>query len=1318
MATENINIIIREDGSRQVVQNLNQLANSGDKANASMDALARALEVLAAALAIDKLKDYADEWASITGIVEVATKTHQEATAVLHDLFDAAQAVRSPIDEMAQLYGRAARAATDLGASQEQAIQFTKEVGQALVVQHTTATQASGALLQLGQLLGTGKVRAQEFNSVNENLSVVLQVVARNVDGAGGSVNRLKALVENGTVGSKQFFDAFLKGSAGLQADFDKSAFTIGQGLTLIGNSFVKMVGDLNNATGASNTFGQAAKALADHMQEVESVIVGIAKVLAAATAGWVAYTAATATASAVSRVSAFLAEVDAIAKGTFVVLGSAEAERQKAVAAQAGALADSQAAIAARNRAVAEAEKAVAITEAATADAVARNAIANAMRDAAAAELAEAAAAETAATRHLQAAQSAGALSFALAEAKIATIELAAAEGARDAALTSLIERNTVEVATEEAVTAALVQQASAQARLAEVTVAADAAMIAANNTLIASQGKVVATSLAAAGTTSRLSQVFGLLRGAIAPVLGFLGELFVLINANPITALITALVVATGLLLGFGDHINAGIDSITTLGDVTAVLKDRVSSSFRSLGAELDTWWGHFTEGGTTALGQVATAASVAAQGYAGSFQQAFATTQTGFTRWVVIIARILDELFGILRGLGQSLVSGFTFVWQTIEDLGKAALEVLLGTVEGIINTIIDKVNELLHTSFSHIDIPKPNVDPAEFQDLGQKTSDAFSDGFLKGIHDEGGAIENAVVGVLDDAAARAAGTREAEKFARAAANNIDLTTHGKAAKPPIDPKEITAARNALAQLLEKIDPASAATLELAKAEDVLNRALKDGIITHAQRNKYLQEAIQYYEELADPFAKTLQQIQQETNLLGLSVQAREVEAQVEQIINEKKQQNIKVGQAEVDQLRESITAHNDRARIVAEEDALISATVLSRQKYVNQLAALQELLNRPTTLGAGFTSGDRAQKLLEIDPEVLSTTSVAIDAVKAQYDGLYDHINTLRAKNVIDDDTATRLLEENANRLQQQINAAAVKAAQARLDLGSGDFVDAQLVMLSRLTQGFTTFTSGASQAFGDFFSSFEQGFADSVGKAVVESKNLGEALHNVAQQAVEGLISALVKLGIQWLANYAIQELGISTTTATSTAAAEAAATAWATPAALAAIATEGGAAAAGTAAVLASLAVVQGAALFQDGGYTGNGSVGAPAGIVHGKEFVVNAAGTAKNRDLLEMMNNGVDVSNRVSSAARSAAGNSSDVALNVEVHNYGNSQISVERLSAKDVRIIAKEVVQSEAPRAVASDLSDPNSRTSRAMSRHTTAQRNRKMG
>jgi hypothetical protein len=65
------------------------------------------------------------------------------------------------------------------------------------------------------------------------------------------------------------------------------------------------------------------------------------------------------------------------------------------------------------------------------------------------------------------------------------------------------------------------------------------------------------------------------------------------------------------------------------------------------------------------------------------------------------------------------------------------------------------------------------------------------------------------------------------------------------------------------------------------------------------------------------------------------------------------------------------------------------------------------------------------------------------------------------------------------------------------------------------------------------------------------------------------------------------------------------------------------------AAAAAVAAGLANVAKITSTKGYAAGGYTGNGGVGETAGVVHGQEFVVNAAATRRNRDTLEAMNAG-----------------------------------------------------------------------------------------
>jgi hypothetical protein len=68
-----------------------------------------------------------------------------------------------------------------------------------------------------------------------------------------------------------------------------------------------------------------------------------------------------------------------------------------------------------------------------------------------------------------------------------------------------------------------------------------------------------------------------------------------------------------------------------------------------------------------------------------------------------------------------------------------------------------------------------------------------------------------------------------------------------------------------------------------------------------------------------------------------------------------------------------------------------------------------------------------------------------------------------------------------------------------------------------------------------------------------------------------------------------------------------------------------------------------AVAVARAAVGFEEGGYTGNGGTSEVAGVVHGREFVLNAQATRRNRGLLEHLNNGGSVQNFSASLDNSA---------------------------------------------------------------------------
>src|SRR5690606_8268662 len=106
-------------------------------------------------------------------------------------LYEAANRNGVSVAATAELYQRASMARQNLGASEEQLMQIVSGTSAALKLQGTSAGEASGALLQLGQLLGGNMVQSQEYSSLIDGLPTVLEAVAKGSERWGGSVNKL-----------------------------------------------------------------------------------------------------------------------------------------------------------------------------------------------------------------------------------------------------------------------------------------------------------------------------------------------------------------------------------------------------------------------------------------------------------------------------------------------------------------------------------------------------------------------------------------------------------------------------------------------------------------------------------------------------------------------------------------------------------------------------------------------------------------------------------------------------------------------------------------------------------------------------------------------------------------------------------------------------------------------------------------------------------------------------------------------------------------------------------------------------------------------
>lgn len=222
-----------------------------------------AFAAIAAGMTLNELRKTADQYTGIMNTLKVAGVKDADLPQTFDRLFASAQRNAAPLDALATLYGRVSAAQSTLKASSQEVMQVTDITAKALRVGGTSATEASGALLQLGQALAGGKVQAEEYNSLLDGMRPLLESAAAGLAEAGGDVAKLTALVKDGKVSSEAFFRAIIAGSPILEEKLSGAAVTTEQAMQRLQNEFVKAVGEFDKATGASQALAGAIDGLA-----------------------------------------------------------------------------------------------------------------------------------------------------------------------------------------------------------------------------------------------------------------------------------------------------------------------------------------------------------------------------------------------------------------------------------------------------------------------------------------------------------------------------------------------------------------------------------------------------------------------------------------------------------------------------------------------------------------------------------------------------------------------------------------------------------------------------------------------------------------------------------------------------------------------------------------------------------------------------------------------------------------------------------------------------------------------------------------------
>jgi tape measure domain-containing protein len=230
---------------------------------------------------------YVDAAKQLEAQLRLATRESGNFAQAQEDVRRIAQASRSDIEAVGNLYATIQRSARELGISQGEAARMTETITKAFQISGATAEEAAGGLRQFLQGIQSGTLRGEELNSVLENAPRLARALA---DGLGVTIGQLREMGAAGQLTGEAVTEAILRASEAIDSEFRQIPVTFDQAMTQVRNAAVVAFGAFDRGGEFSNalinfagtgqmSFDQIEQYAFQTGQEIRAIMNGLANV-------------------------------------------------------------------------------------------------------------------------------------------------------------------------------------------------------------------------------------------------------------------------------------------------------------------------------------------------------------------------------------------------------------------------------------------------------------------------------------------------------------------------------------------------------------------------------------------------------------------------------------------------------------------------------------------------------------------------------------------------------------------------------------------------------------------------------------------------------------------------------------------------------------------------------------------------------------------------------------------------------------------------------------------------------------------------------
>ncbi|WP_286422354.1 tape measure protein [Acinetobacter indicus] len=221
-------------------------------------------------LGLRELAEAADSYTNLSTRIQIATKDGGDFGSAMAGVHQVALATNSSLQATGDLFTRLNTVGKEMGMTQQQALDLTQTVTQAIQIGGGSAQASEAAITQFIQAMQGGVLRGEEFNSIMENGFGLAEALAK---GLGVTTGELRKMAENGELSAERVVKAIQSQAAQVQSTYDQFPATIGNALQRIQTRWQTLIGTMDQANGASATVADWLAMIADNMGIVEVLI-------------------------------------------------------------------------------------------------------------------------------------------------------------------------------------------------------------------------------------------------------------------------------------------------------------------------------------------------------------------------------------------------------------------------------------------------------------------------------------------------------------------------------------------------------------------------------------------------------------------------------------------------------------------------------------------------------------------------------------------------------------------------------------------------------------------------------------------------------------------------------------------------------------------------------------------------------------------------------------------------------------------------------------------------------------------------------------